>query len=72
MTSTFLTSPLDVVKTRLQSDYYKNQLNARRAEAAAKNLGLARQGLQHFRETFQILRCLPSFPNPTMARDEKT
>jgi solute carrier family 25 protein 33/36 len=57
MTSTFFTSPLDVVKTRLQSDFYKNQLEARRA---AKGLsfnsgGIVRQGLRHFSETFQIL-----------------
>lgn len=56
MTSTFLTSPLDVVKTRLQSDFYKQQL------AAKKNLhtgGLIRQGARHFQETFQILALAP-------------
>lgn len=53
MTSTFLTSPLDVVKTRLQSDFYKHQLSAQRAQA--QNVGLVRQGLRHFSETFQIL-----------------
>ncbi|KAI5821097.1 mitochondrial carrier domain-containing protein [Pyronema omphalodes] len=54
MTSTFLTSPLDVVKTRLQSDFYKHQLDARKAQLPADS-GLLRQGFRHFQETFQIL-----------------
>lgn len=54
MTSTFLTSPLDVVKTRLQSDFYKHQLDARKAQRPADS-GLIRQGFRHFQETFQIL-----------------
>ncbi|CUS13107.1 unnamed protein product [Tuber aestivum] len=57
MTSTFLTSPLDVVKTRLQSDFYKQQLANARA-AAGPNIhrgGVLRQGARHFQETFQIL-----------------
>jgi hypothetical protein len=55
MTSTFLTSPLDVVKTRLQSDFYKNQLAAKRSAQGQHTTGIVRQGLQHFSETFQIL-----------------
>jgi hypothetical protein len=55
MTSTFLTSPLDVVKTRLQSDFYKNQLAAKRSAQGQHAVGIVRQGLQHFSETFQIL-----------------
>lgn len=57
MTSTLITSPLDVVKTRLQSDFYKKQIEGRRA-AAGINLsqqGVARQAVRHFAETFQIL-----------------
>lgn len=52
MTSTFLTSPLDVVKTRLQSDFYKQQLAASKSNRSG---GLIRQGARHFQETFQIL-----------------
>ncbi|KAH8149210.1 uncharacterized protein LAJ45_06749 [Morchella importuna] len=52
MTSTFLTSPLDVVKTRLQSDFYKQQLAASHSNRSG---GLIRQGARHFQETFQIL-----------------
>lgn len=57
MTSTLITSPLDVVKTRLQSDFYKKQIEARRAAAGINisNQGLARQAARHFSETFQIL-----------------
>ncbi|KAI5845511.1 mitochondrial carrier domain-containing protein [Tricharina praecox] len=55
MTSTFLTSPLDVVKTRLQSDFYKHQLDVRRGTGSSAPVGVMKQGLQHFRETFQIL-----------------
>lgn len=58
MTSTFLTSPLDVVKTRLQSDFYKHQLEAKRLESGAVvRGGVVHQGLRHFKETFQILGC---------------
>ena len=67
MTSTFLTSPLDVVKTRLQSDFYKVQLDARRADVGGS---MVRQGLRHFQETFQILgfvlpSSLPPSPSPS-------
>ncbi|KAI9781079.1 MAG: hypothetical protein M1839_006357 [Geoglossum umbratile] len=58
MTAAFLTSPLDVVKTRLQSDFYKAQLasvrNAR-GSPPVSSLSLTRQSLVHFQETFQIL-----------------
>src|SRR5579862_8537138 len=58
MTAAFLTSPLDVVKTRLQSDFYKAQLasvrNARNLPPVS-SLSLTRQSLIHFQETFQIL-----------------
>ena len=56
MTSTLLTSPLDVVKTRLQSDFYKHQIEARRLEVGAVGQrSVVQQGLLHFKETFQIL-----------------
>ena len=56
MSAACLTSPLDVVKTRLQSDFYKAQLleNRRKAGTLA-NRGFAREGLRHFAETFSIL-----------------
>lgn len=57
LTSTFFTSPLDVVKTRLQSDFYRHQLEARRYAKGLNTVraGLFRQGARHFLETFQIL-----------------
>lgn len=58
MTAATLTSPLDVLKTRLQSDYYQAQLAATRAARnvpALSTLSLPRSALLHFRETFQIL-----------------
>ncbi|KAF8416066.1 mitochondrial carrier domain-containing protein [Tirmania nivea] len=57
MTAALCTAPLDVVKTRLQSDFYRSQIQARR-EASGLNIhsqGVVRQGLRHFTETFQIL-----------------
>lgn len=61
MTSTFLTSPLDVVKTRLQSDFYKHQIDLRRLENGAATGSVLRQSLRHFKETFQILGYYSSF-----------
>lgn len=58
MTAATLTSPLDVLKTRLQSDYYQAQLAATRAARHTpplSTLSLPRSALLHFRETFQIL-----------------
>lgn len=58
MTSATLTSPLDVLKTRLQSDFYQSQIAAtRRARGVAppSTLSVPRSALLHFRETFQIL-----------------
>lgn len=56
MAAACLTSPLDVVKTRLQSDFYQKQLleNRRKAGTLA-NRGMVREGLRHFSETFAIL-----------------
>ncbi|KAI9670766.1 MAG: hypothetical protein M1817_003876 [Caeruleum heppii] len=58
MTSAFLTSPLDVLKTRLQSDYYQSQITSIRT---ARNLpppsalSIPRAAVRHLSETFQIL-----------------
>lgn len=58
MTAATLTAPLDVLKTRLQSDFYQAQLaQARQAKGISPHAHLSpvRSGLLHFRETFQIL-----------------
>ena len=58
MTSATLTSPLDVLKTRLQSDFYQSQIAASRAARGippSSQLPFARSALLHFNETFQIL-----------------
>ncbi|KAI4273672.1 MAG: hypothetical protein LQ337_004472 [Flavoplaca oasis] len=58
MTSATLTSPLDVLKTRLQSDFYQGQIAASRHTRGISppaQLGYLRSGLLHFTETFQIL-----------------
>ncbi|KAK5170711.1 hypothetical protein LTR04_004574 [Oleoguttula sp. CCFEE 6159] len=62
MTSTLLTSPLDVLKTRLQSTFYQDYLAASRAARgipAPDTLPFARAALLHIRETFQILVAVP-------------
>ena len=58
ITAAALTAPLDVLKTRLQSDFYQAQLTqARLAKGIAGHTHLSplRSGLLHVRETFQIL-----------------
>ena len=58
MTSATLTSPLDVLKTRLQSDFYQHQLEvSRKAKGVPppSALSIPRSALLHFNETFQIL-----------------
>jgi len=58
MTAATLTAPLDVLKTRLQSDFYQAQLaQARLSKGISPHAHLSpfRSGLLHFRETFQIL-----------------
>jgi solute carrier family 25 protein 33/36 len=58
ITSAVLTAPLDVLKTRLQSDFYRNQIAASRTARGIPSLGtlsLSRSAVLHFRETFQIL-----------------
>ena len=58
MASAALTSPLDVLKTRLQSDFYQAQIIASRKASATPSpnaLSMPRAALLHFQETFQIL-----------------
>ena len=58
MTAAALTAPLDVLKTRLQSDFYQSQLQSNRARMGISphaHLSPARSAILHFRETFQIL-----------------
>ena|ERR1700736_2130617 len=51
MSGACLTAPLDVVKTRLQSDFYKERIEA------AKRAGTVKRGVwQHFVETGVIVR----------------
>ncbi len=62
MTAATLTCPLDVVKTRLQSDFYQSQLRALQASQAPPQnrslLSLPRSAYIHFRETVQILNSI--------------
>jgi solute carrier family 25 protein 33/36 len=55
MTAAALTAPLDVLKTRLQSDFYQAQLRASRASLAAKQMNPFQAGVFHLKETCQIL-----------------
>lgn len=57
MTAATLTAPLDVLKTRLQSDFYQSQIRAARAAqpAALVRLNPARAALYHLTDTLQIL-----------------
>jgi solute carrier family 25 protein 33/36 len=55
MTAAALTAPLDVLKTRLQSDFYQNQLRLSRAAVASKPMNTFQAGAFHLKETLQIL-----------------
>ena len=58
MSSTIATAPLDVLKTRLQSDFYQAQLSANRHNRGVPpitGLSIPRSALLHISETFQIL-----------------
>ncbi|KAK6353356.1 hypothetical protein TWF696_005324 [Orbilia brochopaga] len=54
MSAAVVTSPLDVMKTRLQGDFYRSRIAARNAALTGRETALA-TGLRHFRETFQLL-----------------
>lgn len=62
MTAATLTSPLDVLKTRLQSDFYQAQLRTLRAAHPLPQShtisSLSRSAMVHFGETVQILRSI--------------
>lgn len=57
MTAATLTAPLDVLKTRLQSDFYQAQLRASRAALAQAHVHMnpVRASIFHLTETLQIL-----------------
>lgn len=62
MTAATLTSPLDVLKTRLQSTFYQSQLAASRTAKGIPNpkqMGLLRASWLHISETGQILGQIP-------------
>lgn len=62
MTAATLTSPLDVLKTRLQSTFYQDQLAAIRAQKGIPpphTMNFFRAGLLHISETGQILGQIP-------------
>lgn len=62
MSAAVVTAPLDVLKTRLQSDFYQGQLAAARAARGIPpihTLSIPRTALLHIRETFQILFAVP-------------
>lgn len=62
MTAALVTSPLDVLKTRLQSDFYQAQLQSLRAAnphpPSTSFTSATRSALMHFGETIQILRSI--------------
>ncbi|KAL0937883.1 mitochondrial carrier protein rim2 [Colletotrichum truncatum] len=66
MTAATLTAPLDVLKTRLQSDFYQAQLRAShqaRAQAVGA-LSPLRAAAFHLKETFQILGSVYKIEGP--------
>ncbi|KAF2241479.1 mitochondrial carrier, partial [Trematosphaeria pertusa] len=57
MATAILTSPLDVLRTRLQADFYRSHLSPRHSlhGMPPSNPGYLHTSLRHIRETFQIL-----------------
>ncbi|KAK4222355.1 mitochondrial carrier domain-containing protein [Podospora fimiseda] len=65
MTAATLTAPLDVLKTRLQSDFYQAQLKASRASlAGATSMNPLRAGIYHLNETLAILSAVYRVEGP--------
>ena len=59
-----LTSPLDVLRTRLQSDFYRSQHGSHSALRGSSSLvssRFLRTSILHFRETFQMLFAIRRF-----------
>ena len=54
-----MTSPLEVLKTRLQSDFYQSQVRNAKSLPPHSTLRLHRSALLHFEETFQLLYAIP-------------
>ena len=63
MTAAALTAPLDVLKTRLQSDFYQSQVRASRAAYVA-SLNPVRAAAHHLSETMQILAAVYRVEGP--------
>ncbi|KEZ43011.1 hypothetical protein SAPIO_CDS5083 [Scedosporium apiospermum] len=65
MTAAALTAPLDVLKTRLQSDFYQSQIRASRvAHTQISSLNFFRSASLHLRETIQILASVYRIEGP--------
>lgn len=67
MTAAAMTAPLDVLKTRLQSDIYQAQIRASRTAAsvaAHQSLNPARAALYHLTDTLQILGAVYKLEGP--------
>lgn len=68
MTAAAMTAPLDVLKTRLQSDFYQAQIRAAAAASGSASrvtaLNPVRAALYHLTDTVQILRSVYSIEGP--------
>jgi solute carrier family 25, member 33/36 len=67
MTAATVTAPLDVLRTRFQSDYYKQYLNEARLARGLTNihaLPFHRTAALHIQETFQVLFAIPRVEGP--------
>ncbi|SPO03814.1 probable mitochondrial carrier protein [Cephalotrichum gorgonifer] len=62
MTAATVTAPLDVLKTRLQSDFYQAQIRASRAQL--QSLSPLRAASHHLTETLQILASVYRLEGP--------
>lgn len=55
MAAATLTAPLDVLKTRLQSDFYQAQIRAQRAAMPTQSRNVVRSAIYHLGDTLSIL-----------------